>query len=89
MIGLLILLLFLGVLSRNFIYTEETFALHDKPDSWTNELIVSHDPDKKELWDLSQAYMIDEWVCGSRINTVSPHRMIMTARCCAREAVCR
>jgi len=85
----LLILLLIAAAALFFRQPVETFALHDKPDSWTEELIISHDPNKKELWDLSQAYMIDAWECRSRIDTVSPHRMITTAGGCAREAVCR
>ena len=66
----------------------EAFALHDKPDSWTKMLITSHDPDKKELCDLSRLSM-DEWERSSRINTVTPHTLIMTNKCYPIKAQCR
>ena len=43
----------------------EGFALHDKPASWTHELIRSQDPTKEELWNLSQAYLTND--CDTRI----------------------
>lgn len=67
----------------------ERFAMHDKPDSWTAELIKSHDPTAKELWDLSQAYLTDAWECQSRIQTPSTKRLIMTRDCCVQTATCR
>lgn len=67
----------------------ERFGLHDKPGSWTEELIKSSDPNAEELWRLSQSYMINAWECGSRIPTVPLGSMVMTRDCCAVKSTCR
>lgn len=73
--------------------TTERFALHDKPGSWTQELIESRDPTAQELWNLSQSYMTDAWECESRIHTMADGRMLVARGpdgcCCIRKSRCR
>ena len=83
---LCMLVLFLVVF---FVSTRENFAIHDKPASWTEELIVSRDPTKQELWNLSQSYLTDAWECRSRIQTIPAQRWIMTKDCSIQKSGCR
>lgn len=36
---------------------EQFDDLHDKPESWTKELVTSRDPTAENLWKMSQRYL--------------------------------